>query len=43
MPTNANVISGESKLPQIYYMNIQNNVIDQNTPINVTVKARKMN
>jgi len=43
MPTNSNIITGESRLPQIYYMNILNNVIDQNTPINVTVKARKMN
>ena len=43
MPTNNNKITGESRLPQIYYMNILNNVIEQNTPINVTVKARKMN
>ncbi|MDD3878236.1 MAG: right-handed parallel beta-helix repeat-containing protein [Bacteroidales bacterium] len=34
-------LDGAPKLPQIYYMHIQNNVIDQNTPINVTVKARK--
>jgi hypothetical protein len=41
MPTNQDILTGESRLPQIYYMNIQNNVIDQNTPINVTVRARR--
>jgi len=43
MVLNNNKITGESRLPQIYFMNIQNNVIDQNTPINVNIKARKMN
>jgi len=42
MLRNNNQISGESRLPQIYFMSISNSVIDQNTPINVTVKARKM-
>jgi len=42
MPTHNLKFTGEPRIPQIYYMNLQNNVVDQNTPINVTIKARKM-
>lgn len=43
MPLNVITITGEPKIPQIYYMFLQNAVIDQNTPLNVTIKARKVN
>jgi len=43
MPLNNNKITGEPPIPQIYYMFIQNSVIDPSTPLNVTIKARKMN
>ena len=43
MPLNNLIITGEPPIPQIYYMFIQNSVIDPNTPINVNIKARKMN
>lgn len=42
MPLNNGIITGEPYIPQIYYMHLQNNVIDQNTPINVTIKVRSV-
>lgn len=43
MPLNVITITGEPAIPQVYYMLLQNAVIDPNTPLNVTIKARKMN
>ena len=43
MPLNVITITGEPQIPQIYYMFLQNSVIDPNTPLNVTIKARKVN
>lgn len=43
MPLNVITMTGEPAIPQVYYMLLQNAVIDPNTPLNVTIKARKMN
>ena len=34
------IITGHPRLPQVYFLHLQNNVISLNTPLNITVKAR---
>jgi len=39
---NNNFITGEPSLPQVYYLNIQNNIIALTTPLDVSLKTRRI-